>query len=34
MLKIATPNFYQVMNSEDAEGFYNAMEEEYDLLES
>ena len=29
-----TPNFHQAMNSEDAEGFFRAMEEEYDLLES
>jgi len=29
-----TPNFHQAMNSEDAEGFYHAMEEEYDLLKS
>jgi len=28
-----TPNFYMAMNNEAAaEGFYNAMEEEYDLL--
>ncbi len=29
-----TPNFYQAMNSDDAEGYYHAMEQEFDLLDS
>jgi len=29
-----TPNFYQTMNSNDAKGYYHAMEQEFDLLDS